>query len=138
MVFIAAASLLYGFYSYRLMQIRKQHQIRKEIASDLHDDIGSTLTSISYYSELVKMQLKEDNASLKSFLDKIGRSARNTVSAMSDIVWIINPNNDTTANLIGRMKHYAIEMLDGRNIQYTFNSQHRVKIFDRKKFILQE
>jgi signal transduction histidine kinase len=108
-------------------QVLKLQQMRTRIASDLHDDIGSTLTSISYYSELVKMQLKEDDASLKPMLDKIGGSARTTINAMSDIVWIINPKNDTTENLVSRMKHYAAEMLGERNIQYTFDTNEEMK-----------
>src|SRR5262249_44322555 len=111
-------------------QVLKLQQMRSRIASDLHDDIGSTLTSIFYYSELVKMQLKEDDASLKPILDKIGGSARNTINAMSDIVWIINPKNDTTENLINRMKHYAAEMLSTRNIQYTFNTSEAIEKTD--------
>jgi len=107
-------------------QVLKLQQMRTRIASDLHDDIGSTLTSISYYSELVKMQLKEDGAPLKSMLDKIGGSARNTVKAMSDIVWIINPKNDTTENLVNRMRQYAAEMLVERNIQYMFNANEEI------------
>jgi two-component system, NarL family, sensor histidine kinase UhpB len=107
--------------------LQKLQETRTQIAADLHDDIGSTLTSISYYSELVKMQLKEDNGSLKPFLDKIGNSAKNTVSAMSDIVWIINPQNDTTTNLINRMKRYASEMLGERNIQYSFNTNEEIE-----------
>jgi signal transduction histidine kinase len=114
-------AILYAFYRYRVNHILQMEKMRTRIASDLHDDIGSTLTSISYYSELVKMQLKEEDVSLKPLLDKIGNSARNMVSAMSDIVWIINPQNDTTSNLVNRMKHYAAEMLGQRNIQYTLN-----------------
>jgi len=108
-------------------QVLKLQQMRTRIASDLHDDIGSTLTSISYYSELLKMQLKEEDDALKPMLEKIGGSARNTIRAMSDIVWIINPKNDTTENLIGRMKHYAAEMLGERNIQYTFNTNKAIE-----------
>ena len=54
LVGLAVASLLYGFYRYRLMQIRKQHQIRKEIAEDLHDDIGATLNSVKIFTHLAE------------------------------------------------------------------------------------
>ena len=103
-------------------QVLKLQQMRIRIAGDLHDDIGSTLTSISYYSALVKMQLQKDDDSLKPLLDKIGNGARSTVIAMSDIVWIINPNNDITTNLVSRMKYYASEILSERNIQYRFRT----------------
>jgi len=124
---LALFAVLYAFYRYRINQIMQIEKMRARIASDLHDDIGSTLTSISYYSELVKMQLKEEDAPLKLFLEKIGNNARNMVVAMSDIVWIINPKNDTTNNLISRMKHYAAEMLGERNIQYSFNTNEDIE-----------
>jgi signal transduction histidine kinase len=106
----------------QMNQMLKLQQVRLQIASDLHDDMGSTLTSISYYSELVKMHLKEDNALLKPILDKIGNNARNIVNAMSDIVWVINPKNDNTSDLISRMKFNAAEMLGEKNIQYAFKT----------------
>jgi len=124
---LALIAVLYAFYRYRINQIMQIEKMRARIASDLHDDIGSTLTSISYYSELVKMQLKEEDAPLKLFLEKIGNNARNMVVAMSDIVWIINPKNDTTNNLISRMKHYAAEMLGERNIQYSFDTNENIE-----------
>jgi signal transduction histidine kinase len=111
----------------QMNQMLKLQQVRLQIASDLHDDMGSTLTSISYYSELVKMHLKEDNALLKPILDKIGNNARNIVNAMSDIVWIINPKNDNTSDLISRMKYNAAEMLRERNIQYSFKTNDDVE-----------
>ncbi|MDQ2719091.1 MAG: histidine kinase [Bacteroidota bacterium] len=114
-------SAVYAFYRYNINQLRMRMHLRDNIARDLHDDISSTLSSISYNSEVVKMQLKEDDASLKVVLDKIGISARNVISGMNDIVWIINPQNDTASYLINRMKRFAAEILDERNIQYKFN-----------------
>jgi two-component system, NarL family, sensor histidine kinase UhpB len=110
--------------AYSLLEKQK---MRTQIASDLHDDIGSTLTSISYYSELVKMQLPEENWAVKNTLDKIGNNARTIVNAMSDIVWVINPDNDLNGNLIRRMRNHVKELCNDRNIECLFEANDEVK-----------
>jgi two-component system, NarL family, sensor histidine kinase UhpB len=110
--------------AYNLLEKQK---MRTQIASDLHDDIGSTLTSISYYSELVKMQLPEENWAVKNTLDKIGNNARTIVNTMSDIVWVINPDNDLNGNLIRRMRNHASELCNDRNIQCCFEANDEIK-----------
>jgi ligand-binding sensor domain-containing protein/two-component sensor histidine kinase len=126
LIALAVGLLLYGFYRYRINQTLRLERMRADIASDLHDDIGSTLTSISYYSEAVKMQLREEDDSLKTLVEKIGNSARNMVTAMSDIVWVINPANDTTFDLVSHMKTNAAEMLMHRNIVYNFRISDKI------------
>ena len=132
---VLVVALLYSLYRYRINQILKLQRIRSQIARDLHDDIGSTLTSISYYSEVVKMQLNKDDTSLTPILDKMGNSARNIMIAMTDIVWIINPQNDTTTSLLNRMRRYTSEMLGERNIQYAFNTSEEI---ERLKLSMQQ
>ncbi len=118
---VVTASIIYAVYRFRVSQFLKLQQVRAQIASDLHDDIGSSLTSISYYSEIVKMNMKEE-AGLNILLDKIGNNARNMVSDMSDIVWVINPANDEATSLVARMKNYASQVLGDRNMLYTFET----------------
>jgi signal transduction histidine kinase len=105
----------------RIYNLLEKQQMRTQIASDLHDDIGSTLTSISYYAEMVKMNLHEDNYQVKNLLEKIGNNVRNTVSTMSDIVWVVNPDNDITENLVRRMKNHTAEICCERNIKHDFH-----------------
>ena len=117
------AAFVYALYRYRLNQLMKIQSMRSQIASDLHDEIGSTLTSISFYSEMIRMQLPQENQSLKNLLDKIGANARTIVGTMSDIVWVINPKNDIPGNLIKRMKGHTAEICGERNIRYQFESE---------------
>jgi signal transduction histidine kinase len=69
---------------------------------------------------MVKMNLHEDNYQVKNLLEKIGNNVRNTVSTMSDIVWVVNPDNDITENLVRRMKNFTAEICCERNIKYNF------------------
>jgi two-component system, NarL family, sensor histidine kinase UhpB len=92
--------------------------MRNSIADDLHDDIGSTLSSISIMSELAKTQ-PPDSVSL---LESIGESTVTIQENMSDIVWAIKSGNDRFANVLQRMKQFASEILEAKNIELDFKS----------------
>jgi two-component system sensor histidine kinase UhpB len=117
---------------------RKQLQnMRNNIADDLHDDIGSTLSSISIMSELAKTNSKE----IPSLLASIGESTNTIQENMSDIVWAIKSTNDRFENVIQRMNQFASEMLDAKNIELDFTSDEslyasRLTMQQRKNFYL--
>ena len=90
--------------------------IRNNIASDLHDDIGSTLNSISIYSEVAKQQAGKEIPAL----DLIGQNSRKIIESMSDIVWTINPENDSFEKIIVRMRSFAYQLLKAKKVEYTF------------------
>jgi signal transduction histidine kinase len=112
--------LLYLIYRNRLNKVTELQKVRNKIAADLHDDIGSTLSSIRMYSEMVKSQIPGTSPAATHMLDKISSNARESVESMSDIVWMINPKNDSVANLIDRMELYATEMCSGKNMELDF------------------
>jgi len=92
---------------------------RLRISRELHDDIGSTLGSISIYSEVAKKRtLKNENTD--EVLSKIGVASRELIDKMSDIVWSLNPNNESFEQLQNRMMTFAAMILTPRNILYDF------------------
>jgi len=106
-----------------LLQAKMQH-IRNKIAQDLHDDIGSTLSSISILSNLA---LKEKNASQTlETMNEINDSSINLMEKMDDIVWSINPKNDSLENLLLRVKHFATVLFEAKNIDYAINIKENV------------
>src|SRR4029078_9745258 len=108
-----------SFFIYRNYNIRQQlklQRLRNKIASDLHDDVGSTLSSISIFSQMAQQQSKE----VIPLLETIGESSRKMLDAMADIVWTINPENDQFEKIILRMKNFAFELLGARNIDFEF------------------
>jgi nitrate/nitrite-specific signal transduction histidine kinase len=115
---IAAAGFLYAIYRYRLQQVLKLHSIRNRIAADLHDDIGSTLNSISVFSEVAK----NDPSRRTHSLQMIGESSRKVIDAMSDIVWTINPDNDNFEKIILRMRSIAYNLLRAKKIEFSFRA----------------
>jgi len=135
--FAVAILGFYAFYRYRINQILKVHGIRNRIAADLHDDIGSTLSSISIMSELAK----EKSPGAMLLLNAIGKSASSIQENMSDLVWAVNPKNDHFKNMVQRMNQFASEILEAKSIAFYFNCDEgiydeRLSMDQRKKVYL--
>lgn len=111
------------YRSYRTRQQLKLQMLRNKIASDLHDDVGSTLSSISIFSQMAQRQSKETIPLLES----IGESSRKMLDAMADIVWTINPENDQFEKIISRMKSFAYELLGAKNIDFEFVADEEIE-----------
>jgi signal transduction histidine kinase len=109
MVFLIGG-IVYFFYRYRLQKALQLERMRTRIATDLHDDIGATLSSISFYSEAVHQKTKNKLPEVSMILEKMGETSRTMVSSMSDIVWAINPQNDDMGKMLDRMQSYAREL----------------------------
>jgi len=125
----AALSLVHAFYRYRLAQLLAVANMRTRIATDLHDDIGANLTKISILSEVARRQFdggnsgdENDDAGTGSPLVSIARISRESVSAMSDIVWAVNPQRDTLQDLVRRMRRHAEEVFTLRDIRLDFSA----------------
>lgn len=97
---------------------RQLQNMRNGIADDLHDDIGSTLSSINIMSELAKSKSPEAAGILAS----IGESTIAVQENMSDIVWAIKSENDSFEKVLQRMNQFASEMVDAKNISLDFIS----------------
>ncbi|MEO7989384.1 MAG: two-component regulator propeller domain-containing protein [Chryseolinea sp.] len=97
-----------------------EEQIRSKVARDLHDDIGSTLSSINIIS---KLAMNESNGNTNRHLQSIGEHSAKMMESMSDIVWSINPNNDSLEQMMVKMKEFAAEILEPKNISYTFQGE---------------
>ncbi len=128
--FLATASvvcLLFLMYRYRIRKLLEIERLRSSIATDLHDDIGSTLTEIALFSDVGLRELRSrgvrpmtdnDVQKLTSMLEEIGSTARNLIDAMNDIVWSIDPKNDSFDFLLLRMKTHAARMMEAKGINY--------------------
>jgi ligand-binding sensor domain-containing protein/two-component sensor histidine kinase len=115
---IAISGILYGLYRYRINQLIALQKVRNRIATDLHDDLGSTLTNISILSELSKKNMQNEEQT-KKFLSRISEEVYFSNQALDDIVWSINTSNDTLDQTVARMRRYAAEVFDGANISYS-------------------
>ena len=103
---------LYLLYRFRIRQLSKIDQMRSNIARDLHDDIGSMLSTISIYAKVAQQVLNDDVPRTKSMLEKITSNAANVMEAMNEIIWSINVHRDDFESLTSRMREHAAELFD--------------------------
>lgn len=115
-----AGSILYGFYQFRIRQLKKVFSVRTKISQDLHDEVGATLTSISYLSEVAKLHSAIGPTRPNEAIDKIGEFSRDMIGEMNDIVWAINPANDKFEKIESRMHNFASVLLATKNIEFDF------------------
>jgi signal transduction histidine kinase len=103
-------------------RLAELERVRKRIATDLHDDIGSSLTQISILSEVARQQVGHNNSPIAKPLKMIATASRELVDSMSDIVWAINPQKDHLSDLQQRMRRFASDVFTARNIDFRFRS----------------
>jgi signal transduction histidine kinase/ligand-binding sensor domain-containing protein len=136
------AVLIYAVYRYRINELLKRQAIRNKIAQDLHDNVGSTLSSISVYSQVAKIYKQKDRQDdLQNTLEKISGISGEMISEMNDIVWAINPRNDNMTTILQRMDSFAKPLLASQEIQFHFTYDPSLKLINlemtkRKNFYL--
>jgi signal transduction histidine kinase len=118
---ILAALSVYAAYRSRVARLVELERVRTRIATDLHDDIGANLSLIAMVSEVARGHLQRDDQRLKEWFSTIASTSRDTVDAMSDIVWAVNPRRDQLSDLTLRMRSFAENILDARNIDLEFH-----------------
>ena len=108
LVLLALAALLYNIYRYRMARLLEVERLRTRIATDLHDDIGSTLSQIALLSEVA--QRRPAAVEREGPLADIANLSRELVDSMSDIVWAIDPEQDRLGDLTHRMRRFASDL----------------------------
>jgi signal transduction histidine kinase len=100
------ALILLALYRYRVARLREIENLRIQIAADLHDDVGARLTKVAMVSEQADREIS-DTDRVKPHIRNISSTTREIVQAMDEIVWTINPKNDTLENLANYIFQYA-------------------------------
>ncbi len=111
---IAAIVLLaFAAHRYRVGQAVALERVRTRAATDLHDDLGSSLSRISILSEVAKRRL---GSATEPLLDEIAGSARGLVDALADNIWSIDPKRDDVRSLLQRVRHFAAAVFESQSI----------------------
>lgn len=130
-IFIIALAIILTLLTIRLftqMKVRKLEralsrqkevqEIRNRIARDIHDEIGSGLTKISVMSS--KLQLQTDTRNENQHLsEKIQKASRDVIESLGEIVWTVNPKNDSLGNLLSYIRQYTGKYFDSTPIRHT-------------------
>lgn len=109
LIVFAAIGLLFWLDKLRMQKLRATESIRTRIATSLTEDMSNSLSSINISSELAKTKVDTDRERTKEYIAQISDTSNRMVQAMYDMVWSIDPKNDTMLNTIERMKSFAVE-----------------------------
>jgi signal transduction histidine kinase/ligand-binding sensor domain-containing protein len=116
---LAFTGIFYSIYRYRINQLKKVQTMRNSISRDLHDDVGATMTSISILSEVASQKVQQqETAAAREMMNQIGVSSRLLLQNLDDIIWSINPQNDSMEKIVLRMKELATEVMELHKITY--------------------
>ena len=133
---ILICSLMYGVYKYRLNQVLKMERLRNRISADLHDDIGATLSNVNILTTLVRQRLPND-VDVLPLLTRIEEEISTSSESLDDIIWSVNPQNDSMERVLSRMRQFATEVFDARNIEgsidFDNNLSHYALSMDKRR-----
>ncbi len=129
MIALVVLLFLIGWLLFNRFKLRKKLEekeklleVRNRISKDLHDDIGSTLTSIHILSRASEQSLEKEPGNVRRMLGDISQQSQSIQQNMSDIVWAIRPDNDKVENLVNRMRENIGLTLEPRQIQCSFEA----------------
>lgn len=121
LLFLALILMLVRYlYNLRIQRFLALQKLRTQIASDLHDDIGSTLTKMALHADLA---LTRESASPHfEWLSQIGKMSRGVIESMSHIVWSIDARHDNLGDLIDHMRDHVYGLSASDEISYRFDT----------------
>src|SRR5690606_34142948 len=112
---LATLILMYRLHINRILAVVN---LRNRVARDLHDDMGSTLSTINILSSMAKTKLVTDPVKSSEYISKISDNSHRMMEAMDDIVWSIKPQNDSMEKVIARMREFSNNVLEAKNIDF--------------------
>ena len=128
-------ALLYTAHRYRIRQLSRAAALRDRIARDLHDEVGSSVSTIAIYSKIAFEQAGNPDFDNTPILRKVTDYATEIMESMNDIVWSINTRNDSFGHIVSRMRDHASQLLEagGYTLQLNFDDGLNNKKLDMEK-----
>ncbi|MEO5893694.1 MAG: two-component regulator propeller domain-containing protein, partial [Ferruginibacter sp.] len=112
---VATCLLLWGLYKHRINLIEHDHRMRREIASDLHDEIGSTLNSVKVFAKLAETAKEK-----QPLFEQINFSLKQASAGLRDIIWVLDDKKDNLEELFMRLQQFALPVGNVSGIQIEF------------------
>lgn len=125
-VLLVAGSVICLLHTLRVKRLLAIEKVRARLARDLHDDIGSSLSTINILSQ-VAANKAEENGVPRDYLQKISESSGRMMESMDDIIWSINPVNDTLGKMLVRIREFMADTLEPKGIEYSFLVADRIR-----------
>jgi ligand-binding sensor domain-containing protein len=108
--------VLYGAHQLRISRILREQRIRNRIASDLHDEVSATLSSITYFAQAIRQT--QNGGKSERFVGLISESASDAKEKITDIIWSIDPDNDDWVNLLSKCRRFASDLFESKDMDY--------------------
>jgi ligand-binding sensor domain-containing protein len=113
LILMLVAAVAYQYYRFRIEQFKRENEIRRRLASDLHDDLGSTMNGINIYTNLAIMEYGSNR-----YLSQIKQGAQESISSIRDIIWILDDQKDKVAQFIERIHQFASPLCEVKGIDF--------------------
>ena len=132
---LGLAGIIYAIYRIRLYQLLRVERMRNDIAQDLHDEIGSTLSSTALYMTVIQKTAQSLPANTLRLIDKVAGNTSEMMEKMNDIVWATKADNDSLQKVINRMRAFAVSTTEAKGIVLNFNAD---VAYDQFKMTMQQ
>jgi signal transduction histidine kinase len=119
---LLVGAIVYFWTIYNFRQKLKIQNIRNQIAADLHDEVGSTLSSISIFAKTLERKMTKNATDGLPIIEKIMASSDETITNLRDTVWAINPDNDDMPKLLEKMRSFAYQVFAAKDIALQFEN----------------
>ena len=119
---LAISAIVYMVFRYRLSQAKKVLAMRDRIAADLHDEVGSSLSNIAMFGELIRDQLTDQQPKLRRMVERITSNSAKALESMNDIVWNVNTRYEGTEHLVARMRAFAAQAAEAKGFTLRFEA----------------
>ncbi len=133
---LSVLAIIYALFRLRINQLKKEQRIRTKLASDLHDDLGSTMNSVKVYANLAIMEKQAGK-----YLPLIKQGAQEAITGIRDIIWVLDDSKDTMEHLFSRISTFASPLCEANQIRYqlqlTDNARsHKLKQEERRNLYM--
>lgn len=116
-VLLVAGIIFYFFQTFRFRQQIRLQKVRNDIAADLHDDVGATLSSISFLTGIAKNRLIDKPQEVPMILDKILEDSKGMVQTMRGMIWSMNPTNDKAQDFFRKIENLVVDSFQNYHIK---------------------
>ncbi len=116
-------AMVFMILRYRINRLLEMERLRTRLAADLHDEIASNLSSIAMFSKIIQTEshgFVKTTTAMPQLLDRIISLSQDSVVAIRDIIWAIDPKTETIYNLLLRIRDACITTCRAKDISFKF------------------
>ncbi len=113
LITISVLGLIFGLYLIGMNQVKKEQQLKTRLASDLHDDLGSTMNSVKIYTHLALLDREQEK-----YLKKIEESTKEAIAGIKDMIWVLDESKGNIGDLLSRINLFAASLCEANNVIY--------------------